>query len=427
MQAVAVAAAAVGTDQETARTRVTCLTHVFPPLSDTLHGKLRRIRPHPDIDPAAVVPDIVNPVRYGLGHLWIGEIMRQNLDGIALRTPLLTRILIGSNQFLLLRVHRDDRYAPAQKYARLIVDVAKLCIALRVIHDALRALAIALQGIVQLMQQIGNAVIADLPSVLLQRRFQLPRAQGRPTQRRLRIPTHARLDQGFKFLYQIRLMLAQPLAATARATDPLRDCASLQIRQSSVNRLPAHPGEPRHGLNPTSSVALSLSRHNHPSLLLIHQRQYRRQLSTQRLVSNIHHHRILDIRHNVSVILSQSLSQLDTLLHHAFANSMQRQHRLLLLALERDPRQIRLPCRTGNGLRIVAIVLLPATEGLHVVTCDQMRLVSQRPDLTRPMMSASTRLHHHSAARNLRYYRQQLRSTYPPLQHRHTMCVHSMQ
>ena len=91
---------------------------------------------------------------------------------------------------------------------------------MRVIHDAFRVLAITLQGIVQLLQQIGNAVIADLPPLLSQRRFQFPCAQRRPAQGRLRVPTHARFDQGFELPHQIRLLRAQPLAATAGAADP---------------------------------------------------------------------------------------------------------------------------------------------------------------------------------------------------------------
>src|SRR5271166_6112412 len=74
-------------------------------------------------------------------------------DAVALprptaRLPLLARILVIADQFLLLGVHRDHRLAPPLQRADLAVDVLELGVAVRVVLT-LQRLAVGLEAVTQ--------------------------------------------------------------------------------------------------------------------------------------------------------------------------------------------------------------------------------------------------------------------------------------
>ena len=252
--AIAVAATAVGADQKTARFRVAGLAHVPPPLSDALHGELGGVAAHSEVDPAFVLADIVNPIGHRLGNFRVREIVRQYFDRIALWTPLPARIFIVPDQLLLLCVHRDHWPAATQRRDRLIVDIAKLGIPVWMIHLAFRTLEMTLKRIVQLLQEIRNRAEADGHPVLLQRPLELAHAQGRPAQRRLRIPPHRWLNQRLKLGEQLGLMIGQPFATTSGPTHALslplkRPSTPLQLPQPTrdgVARKSRRARHPRH-------------------------------------------------------------------------------------------------------------------------------------------------------------------------------------
>ena len=75
--------------------RVAGLAHVPPPLADALHGELGGVTAHPDVDPAFVLADIVDPIGDRLGYFRVREIMRQHLDWVALWAPLPAGIFIS--------------------------------------------------------------------------------------------------------------------------------------------------------------------------------------------------------------------------------------------------------------------------------------------------------------------------------------------
>jgi hypothetical protein len=87
---------------------------------------------------ASVLSDAVDPVRNRLGNIRIGTVVRENLAHIALAPPLLTRIFVVPQQLLLLDVHQDVRRCPVQELHRLVIDVVKPRIPVRMILLALR-------------------------------------------------------------------------------------------------------------------------------------------------------------------------------------------------------------------------------------------------------------------------------------------------
>src|SRR5512143_2221841 len=80
---------------------------------------------------------------------------------LALRVPLPTAILEIANQFLLFRIHRDDRLLRRQCRRYTPVDVGELCIPIRM-AITLAGLAVALQAELLLLQQFADDRVADL-------------------------------------------------------------------------------------------------------------------------------------------------------------------------------------------------------------------------------------------------------------------------
>ena len=112
-------------------------------------------------DPAGVRAQVVDPVRNGLAQIPIGKIMGLHLDRLARRPPLPSGILVLADQLLLLGVHANHR-VPGRSVGRgLIVEVAKLRVAVRVLV-ALDGFGVALQAETLLAQQIADGVGGDL-------------------------------------------------------------------------------------------------------------------------------------------------------------------------------------------------------------------------------------------------------------------------
>jgi hypothetical protein len=84
MNAGAVAAAAVGRDQQTIRLGIANLAEPLPPATDALDGEGRRIGIDADIDPALVGGDVVDPVGRHLAQPLDFEVMDTDRLGLAL-------------------------------------------------------------------------------------------------------------------------------------------------------------------------------------------------------------------------------------------------------------------------------------------------------------------------------------------------------
>ena len=82
-----------------------------------------------------------------------------------------------------------------------------------------------------------------------------------------------------------------------------------------------------------------------------------------------------------------------SLLDHERAGLVQHQHGLLVGALDRDEPHIGPRHRLSDRRRIVGVVLAALEVGLDVSRRHQNHLVSQRPELTRPMVRRSASFH----------------------------------
>src|SRR5271154_1468102 len=80
----AVAAAAIGIDQQTSCGRITRAAEFIPPAADALDGEGRRVMIDAEIDPSYVRGDVVDAVRHGLTEFRDHEVMHTN----RLRLPL---------------------------------------------------------------------------------------------------------------------------------------------------------------------------------------------------------------------------------------------------------------------------------------------------------------------------------------------------
>ena len=102
--AVAVAAAAVGGDQEFARLQITLRSHGVPPPADRFDGELGRVRADADAHPARVFADVVHAV-WARPPEFSHEIMNVDLGRLALGTQLASAVLVVADQLLLLGIH----------------------------------------------------------------------------------------------------------------------------------------------------------------------------------------------------------------------------------------------------------------------------------------------------------------------------------
>src|SRR5215470_12876835 len=107
-----------------------------------------------------------------------------NIDefGLTLGAPLAAVVLEISHQFLALGIDRDDRLISAEEVDRLVVDVTKLCVAIDV-PTAFSRLAVCLQAVVHLAQQIAHNGRTDLVTLLCQLPDEITQAPARPQQR----------------------------------------------------------------------------------------------------------------------------------------------------------------------------------------------------------------------------------------------------
>ena len=89
--------------------------------------------------------------------------------GITFVTQLATGVLEVADQLLLFGVHRNRRFTRGQSGADLRIDIAELFVPIRTVA-ALAGLAVGLQAVVQLSQQIGDHVVSDAVAQRAQRR-----------------------------------------------------------------------------------------------------------------------------------------------------------------------------------------------------------------------------------------------------------------
>ena len=138
--------------------------------------------------------------------------------GLALRPPFATGVPEIADQLLLLGVDRDRRLARRERFGHPVVDVVELRIAVGIVRSLAR-LAVGLQAVVELVQQLADKRAADFVAHVAQAPAELAQALACPQQRRLRVAPRLRLDQATQIVEQARIGLAHRLAPAARAAN----------------------------------------------------------------------------------------------------------------------------------------------------------------------------------------------------------------
>ena len=144
--AAAVAAPAIGGDQQFLGIAIALRSHLAPPAPDGFRGESSRVVIDTYAHPALILAQVVHPVRNGFAQIRIQKIVDLDLFRIAARPPLAPGVLERSDQFLLLRVDRDHRLPSLLKPLYRRVDILELRIAIRMVF-ALFGLAVALQAV----------------------------------------------------------------------------------------------------------------------------------------------------------------------------------------------------------------------------------------------------------------------------------------
>src|SRR5262249_39734971 len=96
---------------------------------------------------------------------------------------------------------RDDRLISAEEVDRLVIDVTKLCVAIDV-PTAFPRLAVCLQAVVHLAEQIAHNGGADLVPLLRQLPDEITQAPAGPQERRHRVAARRGFNQSLEILQQ---------------------------------------------------------------------------------------------------------------------------------------------------------------------------------------------------------------------------------
>src|SRR6201984_1389069 len=200
----AVAAPAIGGDQQSGCLGIARATDGEPPLADAIDGERGRVMVNADTHPSGIRGQVIDPVRHRAAEFLDQEIMDPDLFWVALGAIFAPVVAEIPDQFLFLGVDGDHRLLFSQRGEHLGIDVAELRIPVGV-AVALRGLAVALQTITRLIEQVADQGAADLVTLRLQGLRQTAHALAGPPQRRFRIPAGRRFDQGFEIGKQRRV------------------------------------------------------------------------------------------------------------------------------------------------------------------------------------------------------------------------------
>jgi len=252
------------------------LAHRPPPAADRVDGEAGGIVIGADANPADIVVDVVDAVRYGAAQLGIDEVVHVDRLGPALATPFPAVVLEIADQFLLLGVDRHHWLTRRQELQGLRVDVLELRVAIDVLA-AFPRLAVGLQTVAQVMQQLADNRRANPVSATPQRRGQMAQAAARPQQRPHRVAPRRRLDQTLQLGQQASILRCLLLPATTCPADAAERHrrGMAKVRQSLVNRRARQTGHPRHQADAAAAQGARLQGGKAPPALLAQNRRHR--------------------------------------------------------------------------------------------------------------------------------------------------------
>ena len=246
----------------------------------------------PEIDPASIGGEIVNPVGHRAAELLDQEVVHPDLFRIARRTIFTPTVLEVADQFLLLRIDRDHRLALGQRSAHRRIDVVELRVPIRM-AVALQRLTIALQAEAHAVQQFADQRTAHLVTLGLQFLGQPPQALACPAQRRLRVAARTRLNQRAQIAQQRCILHHRRLAPAARAPNPIQIgwLRRRQLSQSPPDRARRNAGCRRYRSDPAIAGRRRFGRRYQPPSAFVEKRRDCRKSLPDRFDIN-HPHKI---------------------------------------------------------------------------------------------------------------------------------------
>jgi hypothetical protein len=106
-------------------------------------------------DPSGILRHIVDAIRSGPAKFWNHEVVNAHFLRMGLRSEFPAIVFEVSDQLFLLGVHRDYRLALMLEFLDLVVDMAKLGVAVRM-RGSFQGLSIGLEAILHLMSEFGH-------------------------------------------------------------------------------------------------------------------------------------------------------------------------------------------------------------------------------------------------------------------------------
>ena len=212
-----------------------------------------------------------------------GEVMPADFDGVFGRKPLLAGIIVVADEFFLLGVHRNDRPSCRQGSFNAGVDMAELGIPVGV-AAAFLCLAIALQAVVLLVEQLGHLHMADRMLLPAQLQGNGPRALTNPAQGRFRIPTRFTSNQLIQCAQKMRIRDGEVLAPRTCPTNmTLHGAVScVDLANTLADRLARQSTSPVNDRHSAITQADGFVGRHDASRSLIQQRPHSTELSRQR-------------------------------------------------------------------------------------------------------------------------------------------------
>src|ERR1700730_17340238 len=201
--------------------------------------------------------------------------------------PVVTEI---PDQFLFLGIDGDHRLLFRQSGGHLAVDVAELRIPVGV-AVTLRGLAVALQTVTRLVEQVGDQGATDLVTLCLQRLRQPAHAFAGPPQRRFRVTPCRRLDQRLEIVKQRVVLGDRSPASRSRPPNALRGLVRRQFLQAPSDGARRNPGRHRDRRNPAITRGKRLRCRNQTPAAFIEKRRHRRKPLSNGFDID-HHHNI---------------------------------------------------------------------------------------------------------------------------------------
>jgi hypothetical protein len=265
----AVGASAVGGDHQGIAFGVSLASHRLAPAANGVDGEFRGVVIDADADATGVRADVVDSVGNGFAELLVDEVVHVDLVWTALRTIVAAAVLVGADQFLLLRVDRDHRLTGGLKGFDLCVDMFELSVPVDMMA-ALQALAVDLAAVAETFEQLRNPARRNAMPYIAQRQREFGVALGHPHERSHRIAQRRRFEQTLEVFQQRRVRPRERRASAARSPNPRpRGIERPQILQATIDRAACDPGRPRRGADPAVASRASLGRREQTPLLFV--------------------------------------------------------------------------------------------------------------------------------------------------------------